>query len=81
MRYRILAFAHLRELLGSPLYLELSPPLSAAQLLSELSQRFPEAEGPLRSARLAVNQVYLQDLNQLLQPTDEIALIPPVSGG
>lgn len=81
MTYRILAFAHLRELLGSPLLFESALPLTAAQLLGELAQRFPEAELPLCSTRLAVNQVYLQDLSQLLQPGDEIALIPPVSGG
>jgi molybdopterin synthase sulfur carrier subunit len=44
-----------------------------------LKNKFPELKN-LRSVVFAVNETYA-DFEQKLQKTDEIALIPPVSGG
>jgi molybdopterin synthase sulfur carrier subunit len=52
---------------------------SVADLRSTLSAKFPEVQ-KLNSLFIAVNREYAGD-DQLLYLTDEIALIPPVSGG
>ena len=49
------------------------------ELKSSLYEKFPELK-KLRSLRFAVNQEYVTD-NQEIKHTDEIILIPPVSGG
>lgn len=48
-------------------------------LRTELLQQFP-ALGDLKSLLIAINQKYAND-ESLINETDEIAVIPPVSGG
>lgn len=48
-------------------------------LRKELILKYPELE-KLRSLFIAVNQSYSEETTELKE-TDEIALIPPVSGG
>ncbi|MBI4913039.1 MAG: MoaD/ThiS family protein [Acidobacteria bacterium] len=73
---RVLAFARYRELLGhSDLQLPLPDPPTLEALLSEPRLRPLPGE-----ALLAVNQRYARR-NQVLQDGDEVALLPPVSGG
>jgi molybdopterin synthase sulfur carrier subunit len=50
-----------------------------ASLRRALMTNYPALE-KLRSLFIAVNQQYAED-NQSINETDEIALIPPVSGG
>ncbi len=52
---------------------------SVADLRQYLTTSYPKLER-LRSLFIAVNQQYAED-DQQLKETDEIALIPPVSGG
>jgi len=52
---------------------------SVADLRSTLLLKFPQVK-KLNSLFIAVNREYAAD-DQLLTLTDEIALIPPVSGG
>ena len=52
---------------------------TVAELRAALQQRYPQLLG-LRSLYIAVNNDYA-DENAILNTTDEIALIPPVSGG
>lgn len=55
-------------------------PLNANELWDELVENFPALE-PLRSStRMARNHEYLP-MDGLVSYGDEIALIPPVSGG
>ena len=49
------------------------------ELRNELNVRFPEMQS-LNSLLIAVNNAYADD-DTLLSEADEIALIPPVSGG
>ncbi|MFM8914562.1 MAG: MoaD/ThiS family protein [Flammeovirgaceae bacterium] len=49
------------------------------ELKQALQFRYPPLAG-LRSVLIAVNQQYGED-EQRINPTDEIAIIPPVSGG
>ena len=82
MKLKVLLFAHLRELADcSRLELELPEHSTAAALLEAIAQNKPKLKTALSSSRLAVNQNYVQDLELELHAGDEIALIPPVSGG
>ncbi|MBK8654757.1 MAG: MoaD/ThiS family protein [Haliscomenobacter sp.] len=78
--FRILAFGMARDILGRPVMeLEWNSPLTVGELREELIRQYPEL-ARLKSLAVAVNSEYAQDGN-LLTAGDEIALIPPVSGG
>lgn len=53
---------------------------TAGDLFSSLRERHPAIERFAKSVALAVNLEY-SDKTRVLQPNDEVALIPPVSGG
>ncbi len=48
-------------------------------LKSELMEKFPEFE-KLRSIKFAINEEYQSDAYEI-QESDEVVIIPPVSGG
>ncbi|HOX84027.1 MAG TPA: MoaD/ThiS family protein [Chryseolinea sp.] len=78
-KYTIKAFGVTKDILGGK---ENSFELKAktvGELRAELNTRFPKLMG-LRSLYIAVNNDYAEE-SKLLAETDEIALIPPVSGG
>jgi molybdopterin converting factor subunit 1 len=50
-----------------------------ASLLAKIKRQYPELQ-KLASLAVAVNDEYAQP-DQILQTHDEVALIPPVSGG
>jgi molybdopterin synthase catalytic subunit len=78
---RVLYFAVVRERLGlSEEEVALPAGGTVGALLDALAARH-EALGPLRPAlKVAVNQAFVDD-GQALVDGDEVALIPPVSGG
>lgn len=78
---RILFFAQLKDATGCD-SAELQPasPLNSEQLWAELLKRFPKLAAHRSSVRLARNQEYAA-ANSQFRNTDEVALIPPVSGG
>ncbi len=78
---RILYFAQTRRLAGvSDETLSFASPLSGAELWRHLVTRHP-ALAPLQSVtRLARNGEFAAD-DAVFSPDDEVALIPPVSGG
>ena len=76
MKIRVLLFAGLRERAGaSELQLELPDGASVKQALEEMNHLTDGVK-----VVMAVNQEYADEA-QPLQPGDEVALIPPVSGG
>jgi molybdopterin synthase sulfur carrier subunit len=80
MKLNLLLFGVTRDMIGkSPLTCEVPAGTSSSQLLDHLHQRYPALKD-LRSVVLAVNNEYGQS-EQILNENDEIALIPPVSGG
>ena len=80
MTIRVRLFASLREKTGtSATESKLAPGATLADLLEELHGRFPELRSCGRVA-YAVNSEYAK-LEQALVDGDEVALIPPVSGG
>lgn len=80
MRLTLQAFGIARDICGgSSVELETPDQITVAQLQALLNARYPRL-GQLASFLLAVNEEYAQP-DQLLSPTDEIVIIPPVSGG
>ena len=76
----VLLFGITRDLTGqSAVSVSLHKNASVADLLAQLHQQFPALMN-IRSLLIAVNGEYAET-DQVLSPTDEIALIPPVSGG
>jgi molybdopterin synthase catalytic subunit len=81
MRVRVLFFGVFRELAGkSADEVELRDNASAGDLLAYYEHSIPQLRPLLVSAAIAVNQEYAI-LDRRLQADDEVALLPPVSGG
>jgi molybdopterin converting factor subunit 1 len=78
---RVLFFAQLKDVTGCG-SVELAPasPLSVDQLWSELLRKFPKLAAHRANVRVARNWEYAVPDAQFAN-SDEIALIPPVSGG
>ncbi|MBT9546695.1 MAG: MoaD/ThiS family protein [Candidatus Sericytochromatia bacterium] len=82
MKIQLKTFAQLREKTGAALHtLELSEDATLASCLDVFLALFPALEHDLNHCRTALNQSYVRDLNTQLHEGDEVALIPPVSGG
>jgi molybdopterin converting factor subunit 1 len=78
---RILFFAQLKDATGcDAIELDSASPLAAEQLWSELLKKFPRLAAHRASVRLAKNHEYA-GLDTTFAGIDEVALIPPVSGG
>ena len=79
MKIRVRFFASFRELVGhSQLELELASSTTVSQLRELINRRFPSLENA--SGRVAVNTQFAEP-GQVLQEGDEVALLPPLSGG
>jgi molybdopterin converting factor small subunit len=80
-RMKIIFYAQSRLAAGcAETQLELAGPVAIAEFWQRLVAAIP-ALAPLRkTARLARRETYLEP-GEILQPNDEIAVIPPVSGG
>jgi molybdopterin converting factor subunit 1 len=78
---RILFFAQLKDATGCD-FAEIKPasPLNAEQLWVELLKQFPKLAAHRPSVRLARNREYAMP-DEKFSNNDEVALIPPVSGG
>lgn len=76
----VLLFGIARDLTGqSTVSIPLNEEASVGDLLDQLHQRYPALTG-IRSLLVAVNGEYAER-DQRLSGNDEIAIIPPVSGG
>lgn len=77
---QVLAFGIARDIIGTSLLdLEVREGLSVGELRQYIQQSYPQL-AQLRSLAIAVNSTYAPD-EQFIRPGDEVALIPPVSGG
>jgi len=74
-------FAAARQLAGcDALAVDCPEQTTVAELRHQLRQQCPALAGLLDATRFAVNAGYAAE-SQRLQPGDEVACIPPVSGG
>ncbi|MEX2117743.1 MAG: molybdopterin converting factor subunit 1 [Bacteroidota bacterium] len=81
MNVRIKLFSLARDLAGfSEQMVDLGRDPRAGAVLEYLSQRNPEFADWRSSIRIAVNQEYVS-IEHALNEGDEVAVIPPVSGG
>ena len=81
MRVTVLYFAVLKDLLGVEReYLKFSEGETVAGLVLELRRRASKQSDVWKSLAVAVNGVYAPRTT-VLRDGDEVALLPPVSGG
>ena len=74
-------FARLRDIAGaSELARDLAPGATIGDVWRQLADEFPELAGYERSISSAVNADYAR-MTQVIDEGDEIAFLPPVSGG
>nr|VFK00015.1 MAG: molybdopterin synthase sulfur carrier subunit [Candidatus Kentron sp. LFY] len=79
--YRVQLFARIEEHVGGNSWVyESDAQLTARQLLDAFFDAYPALDGLSKVTRLAVNHVFCRE-DCPLDPKDELALIPPVSGG
>lgn len=80
MTVEIMAFGITKDIVGKTLInVELPDGSSVKELKEKLEKSYPKMQ-ELKSLLIAVNEEY-GDENYILSERDEIALIPPVSGG
>jgi molybdopterin synthase catalytic subunit len=80
MRFRVLCFGRLRELLAPELSVQLDAPAAVADLWQHLLQHYPALAPYDGALAIAVNQSFASAATPLAEG-DEVALLPPVSGG
>ena len=81
MRVRVCLFAWLREAAGRrEIELELAEGSTPEDVWRRLADDYPALAGRRRSLAAAVNRSYAA-FDTRLAPGDEVAFIPPVSGG
>ena len=77
----VLLFAELRKKAGSDrLILTLSQPVTAAELVQVVIQLRPELNGLAQRSSVSRNGEIIKSEDKI-NVSDEIALLPPVSGG
>jgi molybdopterin converting factor subunit 1 len=80
MELKILTFGIARDIVGGSTFnFKISEGSTVAQLKQQLLDHYPTF-GTLSSLLIAVNEEYGDD-ETVIQKDDDIALIPPVSGG
>lgn len=81
MRVTVKLFARLRDIAGSAeLVREVAPGTTVRMLWHQLATEFPDVASYERSISTAVNADYARR-DQVLADGDEVAFLPPVSGG
>ena len=81
MRVTVRLFARLRDIAGAAeLPRELAAGATIRDLWRELAREFPEFANYERSISSAINADYAR-MDQVIGDGDEVAFLPPVSGG
>ncbi|MBP3958779.1 molybdopterin converting factor subunit 1 [Gemmata sp. G18] len=81
MNFTVKLFAAMRDLSGSDTAeVELPDGATVGDLRREIAKQFPLARTLLLRSTIAVNHDSAEN-DRPLQSTDEVAVIPPVSGG
>ena len=82
MQLEVLLFAAAKEAAGeSSIVVDVPKPPTAADVIAAIGERLPQLAGLLPSCRLAVDCGYVAPQAILDGDFQEVALIPPVSGG
>lgn len=81
VKIQVKLFAMLAEQLGETVTVVVPEQPTADQIKAAVGQTAPALRQLIGTSRLAVNQGFVRAQPLPLQTTDEVALIPPVSGG
>jgi molybdopterin converting factor subunit 1 len=77
----ILYFARVKDITGvKKETMELPLNTSIKKLLAKISLSYPDIKSILNVVKISVNYKII-DMNTILKDGDEVALLPPVSGG
>lgn len=80
MEVKVLVFGACRDIIkSSEIRMDLPEDSTTSVLRKDLESKYPDLTR-LNSLMIAVNNSYSSD-NQVIHSSDEVALIPPVSGG
>jgi len=80
MTIKLLAFGIARDIVGDTTFsLEVAEGLQVGQLKELILEQYPDFQ-QLSTLAIAVNQRYVEE-DCTINATDELVLIPPVSGG
>jgi MoaE-MoaD fusion protein len=81
VQVRVLFFGLLTDLIGRRSdTLSLPPGATVRDLLAHYQSNFPRLNGLVSSLAISINQTYVP-MSSVLHEGDEVALLPPVSGG
>ncbi len=81
MNIKTLFFATCRDIVGErEVFLEMAEDTTVRDLIELISSEHPSFRSMESSLMVSVNQTYV-DRMELLNDGDEVAFIPPVSGG
>ena len=81
MRVTVRLFARLRDIAGAPeLARDIAPGATIGSVWRDLAQEFPGLAAYERSISTAVNADYAR-MDHAVRDGDEVAFLPPVSGG
>lgn len=81
MKIQVRLFALAKQVAGTEsVSFELPPGATVADLRDAFEVQFPDLQAVSRSVRFAVNRDFASDDTELT-PEDDVACIPPVSGG
>ena len=81
MKINILLFANLKEIAQqSSLQLDVPETAIVSDIIDIVKKEIPDIAPHFKSIMIAVNMIYVEN-NFKLNNNDEVALIPPASGG
>ncbi|MFT8823331.1 MULTISPECIES: MoaD/ThiS family protein [Liquorilactobacillus] len=81
MMVTIKLFAMIRDQLGENIQVELPEVITEQVLKQIISQNYPQVETIIRNSRFAIDCQFMGTELHHLTESNEIAIIPPVSGG
>ncbi|MBE17568.1 MAG: hypothetical protein CMH79_02290 [Nitrospinae bacterium] len=81
MLVKVKCFAWAFEVTGSEeIEIEIKESAKVSDLRECLSQKYPQFSGRMESIAVSINQEFAGE-GSIISASDEIALIPPISGG
>lgn len=82
MKQNIKVFAYLKEQLGENVTIDLPEKVTAAEILKIMASNYPQLTNEIMLSQVALQQSFMME-NKVydLKSKEELALIPPVSGG
>ena len=74
-------FATMKDKVGQPrIQVEVAEPATVKELLEAISVQFPTLDSSIETVLVSVNKAFASE-DTAVNPGDEVAMFPPVSGG